>query len=138
MVNRIMVGLPSLENREVILRKLLSKEKTSKDLDYKKLATMTEGYSGSDLKVFLLSDESIMNNLLYYTKITFESRPSAQQLHIVLLENLSKQKDSRSWYLFFPFFLHSTEKNFLLIVYNYFFHFMGNKAYSLKYVNDGR
>lgn len=104
MVNRIMVGLPSLENREVILRKLLSKEKTSKDLDYKKLATMTEGYSGSDLKVFLLSDESIMNNLLYYTKITFESRPSAQQLHIVLLENLSKQKDSRSWYLFFPFF----------------------------------
>ncbi|KAG6535794.1 hypothetical protein ZIOFF_000823 [Zingiber officinale] len=47
---RIMVGLPSLENRELILRKLLSKEKTSKDLDYKELATMTEGYSGSDLK----------------------------------------------------------------------------------------
>ncbi|XP_042468971.1 uncharacterized protein LOC122051764 isoform X2 [Zingiber officinale] len=47
---RIMVGLPSLENRELILRKLLSKEKTSKDLDYKELATITEGYSGSDLK----------------------------------------------------------------------------------------
>ncbi|KAM7267173.1 hypothetical protein ACFE04_009339 [Oxalis oulophora] len=46
---RIMVGLPSAENREMILKTLLSKEKT-KDLDYKELAAMTEGYSGSDLK----------------------------------------------------------------------------------------
>ncbi|URE23663.1 AAA-type ATPase family protein [Musa troglodytarum] len=46
---RIMVGLPSLESRESILRKLLSKEKVE-GLDYKELATMTEGYSGSDLK----------------------------------------------------------------------------------------
>ena len=45
-----MVGLPSLESRESILRKLLSKEKVE-GLDYKELATMTEGYSGSDLKV---------------------------------------------------------------------------------------
>ncbi|WOL08307.1 peroxisome biosynthesis protein PAS1 [Canna indica] len=47
---RIMVGLPSLESRELILRTLLSKEKTEDGLDYKELATMTEGYSGSDLK----------------------------------------------------------------------------------------
>ncbi|KAL8544153.1 hypothetical protein ACS0TY_004619 [Phlomoides rotata] len=46
---RIMVGLPSVENREMILRTLLSKEKVE-DLDFKELATMTEGYSGSDLK----------------------------------------------------------------------------------------
>ncbi|OWM75585.1 hypothetical protein CDL15_Pgr021749 [Punica granatum] len=46
---RIMVGLPSVENREMILKTLLSKEKVE-DLDYKELATMTEGYSGSDLK----------------------------------------------------------------------------------------
>ncbi|XP_008810933.1 peroxisome biosynthesis protein PAS1-like isoform X2 [Phoenix dactylifera] len=46
---RIMVGLPSVESRELILRKLLSKEKVE-ELDYKELATMTEGYSGSDLK----------------------------------------------------------------------------------------
>lgn len=45
-----MVGLPSVENREMILRTLLSKEKVE-DLDFKELATMTEGYSGSDLKV---------------------------------------------------------------------------------------
>ncbi|TYG43405.1 hypothetical protein ES288_D11G014000v1 [Gossypium darwinii] len=46
---RIMVGLPSIESREMILRTLLSKEK-AENLDYKELATMTEGYSGSDLK----------------------------------------------------------------------------------------
>ncbi|TYJ07033.1 hypothetical protein E1A91_A12G276000v1 [Gossypium mustelinum] len=46
---RIMVGLPSIESREIILRTLLVKEKVE-DLDFKELATMTEGYSGSDLK----------------------------------------------------------------------------------------
>ncbi|KAK2372084.1 P-loop containing nucleoside triphosphate hydrolase superfamily protein [Trifolium repens] len=47
---RIMVGLPSAENRENILRTLLAKEKVDDGLDFKELATMTEGYSGSDLK----------------------------------------------------------------------------------------
>ncbi|KAK4384909.1 Spastin [Sesamum angolense] len=47
---RIMVGLPSVENREMILRTLLSKENVEEDLDFKELAAMTEGYSGSDLK----------------------------------------------------------------------------------------
>ncbi|KAG2310430.1 hypothetical protein Bca52824_021987 [Brassica carinata] len=46
---RIMVGLPSIESREKILRTLLSKEKTD-DLDFHELGQMTEGYSGSDLK----------------------------------------------------------------------------------------
>ncbi|GAB4826300.1 hypothetical protein Ancab_009164 [Ancistrocladus abbreviatus] len=46
---RIMVGLPSVENREMILKTLLSKEK-AENLDFNELATMTEGYSGSDLK----------------------------------------------------------------------------------------
>lgn len=50
-MNRIMVGLPSVENREKILRTLLSKEKVE-DLEFKEIAAMTEGYSGSDLKVF--------------------------------------------------------------------------------------
>ena len=51
LMNRIMVGLPSVENREMIFRTLLSKEKVEGGLDFKELATMTEGYSGSDLKV---------------------------------------------------------------------------------------
>ncbi|KAL0371873.1 UNVERIFIED_CONTAM: Spastin [Sesamum calycinum] len=46
---RIMVGLPSVENREKILRTLVSKEKVE-ELDFMELAAMTEGYSGSDLK----------------------------------------------------------------------------------------
>ncbi|XP_011022599.1 PREDICTED: uncharacterized protein LOC105124323 [Populus euphratica] len=46
---RIMVGLPSSEHRESILKTLLGKEKVE-GIDFKKLATMTEGYSGSDLK----------------------------------------------------------------------------------------
>jgi len=47
---RIMVGLPTQESRELILRTLLSKEKIEENIDFKELATMTEGYSGSDLK----------------------------------------------------------------------------------------
>lgn len=49
--NRIMVGLPGVENREKILRTLLTKERVDEGLDFKELATMTEGYTGSDLKV---------------------------------------------------------------------------------------
>ncbi|GER49794.1 P-loop containing nucleoside triphosphatehydrolases superfamily protein [Striga asiatica] len=51
---RIMVGLPSAENREMILRTLLSKEKVE-DLDFKELAVMTDGFSGSDLKNFCVT-----------------------------------------------------------------------------------
>ncbi|XP_060206926.1 uncharacterized protein LOC132634837 [Lycium barbarum] len=47
---RIMVGLPSAENREMIMKTLLAKERVDEGLDFKELATMTEGYSGSDLK----------------------------------------------------------------------------------------
>lgn len=50
MLRRIMVGLPSVESREKILKTLLAKEKVE-NLDFKELATLTEGYSGSDLKV---------------------------------------------------------------------------------------
>ena len=50
LLNRILVGLPSVEYREMILKTLLAKEK-HKNLDFKELATMTEGYTGSDLKV---------------------------------------------------------------------------------------
>ena len=50
LLSRILVGLPSVENREMILKTLLAKEK-HENLDFKELATMTEGYTGSDLKV---------------------------------------------------------------------------------------
>lgn len=47
-----------MESRELIMRRLLSKEKVDEGLDFKELATMTEGYSGSDLKV----SDSIMRH----------------------------------------------------------------------------
>ncbi|KAM0834161.1 hypothetical protein ACQ4PT_063796 [Festuca glaucescens] len=47
---RIMVGLPTQESRELILRTVLSKEEVDENIEYKELASMTEGYSGSDLK----------------------------------------------------------------------------------------
>jgi hypothetical protein len=49
-LSRIMVGLPSAENREKILKTILARA-NQKDIDFKELSTMTEGYSGSDLKV---------------------------------------------------------------------------------------
>lgn len=39
------------------MRRLLSKEKVDERLDFKELATMTEGYSGSDLKVSSMKHE---------------------------------------------------------------------------------
>lgn len=47
---RIMVGLPSAENREKILMTLLAKENIEEGFNFKELATITEGYTGSDLK----------------------------------------------------------------------------------------
>ena len=64
---RIMVGLPNEEAREAMLRQFLPAEvvpppvRIQADLDYKKLAIHTEGYSGSDLK--LVCKEAVMMRL---------------------------------------------------------------------------
>ena len=66
-MNRIMVGLPTAENREMILTTLLGKEKVEEGLDMKLLAAFTEGYSGSDLKVcFHFFHLENVNNLSTY------------------------------------------------------------------------
>ena len=49
---RLMVNLPEATNRKKILSVILSKEDLSDDVDLEALANLTEGYSGSDLKVF--------------------------------------------------------------------------------------
>lgn len=51
---RLMVGLPDAPNREKILRVILAKEELSPDVDLTAVANMTEGYSGSDLKVLII------------------------------------------------------------------------------------
>ncbi|KAM1534385.1 hypothetical protein ACFX14_008336 [Malus domestica] len=47
---RLMVNLPDAQNREKILRVVLTKEDLEPDVDLKVVANMTDGYSGSDLK----------------------------------------------------------------------------------------
>ncbi|KAL3499283.1 hypothetical protein ACH5RR_038376 [Cinchona calisaya] len=74
---RIMVGLPSAENREMILKTLLAKEKVSESLDFKELAAMTEGYSGSDLKNF---------------GTTAAYRPIRELIHQESLKDLEKKR----------------------------------------------
>lgn len=46
---RLMVGLPP--NRAKILKVILAKEDLSPDIDIGGVASMSDGYSGSDLKV---------------------------------------------------------------------------------------
>lgn len=46
-----MVNLPDLPNRAKILKVILAKEDLSPDVDLDSVASMTDGYSGSDLKV---------------------------------------------------------------------------------------
>lgn len=46
-----MVNLPDASNREKILRVVLAKEELVPDVDLEAIANMTDGYSGSDLKV---------------------------------------------------------------------------------------
>lgn len=46
-----MVNLPDASNRAKILRVILSKEELAPDVNLEAVANMTDGYSGSDLKV---------------------------------------------------------------------------------------
>ncbi|KAJ4974381.1 hypothetical protein NE237_007555 [Protea cynaroides] len=47
---RLMVNLPDAPNRAKILKVILAKEELSLDIDLDAIASMTDGYSGSDLK----------------------------------------------------------------------------------------
>lgn len=48
---RIYVDLPDAKNRIKILRIFLAQENLEPDFEFEKLASATQGYSGSDLKV---------------------------------------------------------------------------------------
>ncbi|URE23310.1 Holliday junction DNA helicase ruvB N-terminus [Musa troglodytarum] len=47
---RLMVNLPDTSNREKILRVILAKEELAPDVNMEALSSITDGYSGSDLK----------------------------------------------------------------------------------------
>lgn len=46
-----MVNLPDAPNREKILKVILAKEELDSNVELEAVAGMTDGYSGSDLKV---------------------------------------------------------------------------------------
>ena len=48
------MNLPDSSNREKILRVILAKEDLAPDVELEAIANMTDGYSGSDLKVCLV------------------------------------------------------------------------------------
>ncbi|OIV98173.1 hypothetical protein TanjilG_18288 [Lupinus angustifolius] len=52
---RLMVNLPDAPNRAKILKVILAKEDLSSDVDMEAIASMTDGYSGSDLKNFCVT-----------------------------------------------------------------------------------
>ncbi|KAK4788210.1 hypothetical protein SAY86_019529 [Trapa natans] len=52
---RLMVNLPDAPNREKILKVILAKEELGSDVDLEAVASMTDGYSGSDLKNLCIS-----------------------------------------------------------------------------------
>ncbi|PHU15988.1 hypothetical protein BC332_17193 [Capsicum chinense] len=47
---RLMVNLPDAPNRAKVLKVILAKEDLAQDVDLESVASMTDGYSGSDLK----------------------------------------------------------------------------------------
>ncbi|GLJ26008.1 hypothetical protein SUGI_0498880 [Cryptomeria japonica] len=47
---RVMISLPDAPNRAKILKKILEKEELAPGVDFEAIATVTEGYSGCDLK----------------------------------------------------------------------------------------
>jgi SpoVK/Ycf46/Vps4 family AAA+-type ATPase len=50
MPRRLMVDLPDAENRQKIIKVILAKEDLAPGFDFKAVADITEGFSGSDLK----------------------------------------------------------------------------------------
>ncbi|KAJ1435685.1 P-loop containing nucleoside triphosphate hydrolase [Sesbania bispinosa] len=86
---RLMVNLPDAPNREKILRVILAKEDLAPDVDLEAIANMTDGYSGSDLKVvFLTSYASILCLLQKNLCVT--------AAHCPIREILEKEKRERS------------------------------------------
>lgn len=65
---RLYVDLPDAENRKKILKIILGQENLEPAFEIDKLASMTEGYSGSDLKVMFCS-RLLIGTLLHLLRI---------------------------------------------------------------------
>jgi len=90
--NRIMIGIPTLESRELILNKLLSKENIE-GIDFKELGKMTEGYNGSDLKVRMLILMLIIQRSFFVLLNLYFPRIFVWRPLIVLFESYFRKKN---------------------------------------------
>ena len=84
---RLMVNLPDAPNREKILRVILAKEELSLNVDLEAIANMTDGYSGSHLKVdffsFLLDCIFLFENVKWCSEPKKESRSITNHMLIL-------------------------------------------------------
>lgn len=60
------MNLPDASNRKKILSVILAKEDLADDVDLEALANLTDGYSGSDMKVFLLYVKTLYSYLISF------------------------------------------------------------------------
>lgn len=60
------MNLPDASNRKKILSVILAKEDLADDVDLEALANLTDGYSGSDMKVFLLHVKTLYSYLISF------------------------------------------------------------------------
>lgn len=74
-----MVNLPDAPNRAKILKVILAKEDLSSDVDLGAVASMTDGYSGSDLKVM---------GILFCFTLSFKNKVIGAFMLALLLQNL--------------------------------------------------
>ncbi|XP_026406698.1 ATPase family AAA domain-containing protein 1-A-like [Papaver somniferum] len=63
--SRLMVNLSDAQNREKILKVILEKEDMAVDVNLDVLAKMTNGYSGSDLKVCSINIVVLVPHVLF-------------------------------------------------------------------------
>lgn len=90
-----MVGLPTLESRQLILHKLLSKQNIE-GIDFKELGKMTEGYSGSDLKVrILFLTFAILWSFFVLLKLYFPQNLCVTAAYRPVRELLQKEKEMK-------------------------------------------
>lgn len=66
-----MVNLPDAPNRAKILKVILAKEDLSPDVDFEAVASMTDGYSGSDLKVVWIFEFLLSYGIIFFFYVLF-------------------------------------------------------------------
>ncbi|KAL8226518.1 hypothetical protein R6Q57_016350 [Mikania cordata] len=96
---RLMVNLPDAHNRAKILKVVLAKEDMAPDIDLDAVANMTEGYSGSDLKVYIFPNfvcEILNNGKCFKEFLWILQNLCVTAAHRPIREIIEKEKKERA------------------------------------------